>query len=164
MALALTWVLTGALSVIAPHTKPPPRRLCSTSSWGTRRSLIRVAAIPTPPAVLIQGGGGYGAAATALVSNGQVVGLHFTSAGCCYTNAPKIVIGSPPFVPTVSIAVSRVKVMQNVVLGRKYVLESSADLVTWTATGPEYIAEAEIIVNEFEVDVTGRYFRIRQVP
>ena len=115
------------------------------------------------PVVLIQGGGGNGATATAVVSNGVVTNIQITSGGGCYTNAPKIVIGSPPFVPSVSIAVSRVKVTQNVVLGRKYVLESSADLVTWTATGPEFTAESETIVSEFEVAETGSFFRIRQV-
>ncbi|HEY9171144.1 MAG TPA: LamG domain-containing protein [Verrucomicrobiae bacterium] len=115
------------------------------------------------PTVLIQGGGGTGATATAVVSNGVVTAINITSAGSGYTSAPKIVIGSPPFVPTVSIAVSKVKVTQNVVLGRKYVLESSADLGSWTATGPEFTAESESIVSEFDVDVTGRFFRIRQV-
>jgi hypothetical protein len=116
------------------------------------------------PTVLIQGGGGIGAAATATVIGGQVTAINITDAGCCYTNLPLIVIGSPPFVPTVSIAVSKVKVTQNVVLGRTYVLETSTDLVTWTATGPQFTADSETIVTEFDVDAVGRFFRIRQVP
>jgi hypothetical protein len=116
------------------------------------------------PAVLIQGGGGSGATAIAVVSNGVVVKIIITDAGAGYTSTPTIVIGSPPFVPKVSIAVSAVKVTQHVVLGRNYVLESSTDLVTWTATGPQFTAQTETIVKEFEVDVTGRFFRIRQVP
>ena len=116
-----------------------------------------------PPAVLVQGGGGSGAAATAVVSNGMVVKINITDAGAGYTSVPKIVIGSPPFVPTLSIAVSKVKVTENVVLGRSYVLEASHDLVTWTATGPHFTAQEETLVNEFDVDLTGRYFRIRQV-
>lgn len=115
------------------------------------------------PTVLIQGGGGTGATATATITDDQVTAIHITNAGYGYTSVPKIVIGSPPFVPTVSIAVSKVKVTQNVVLGRKYVLESSADLGSWTAAGPEFIAESESIVSEFDVEVTGRFFRIRQV-
>src|SRR5437867_3503964 len=74
------------------------------------------------PLVLIQGGGGSGATATAVISNSVVVAVNIASAGCCYTNAPEIAIASPPFVPTVSIRVSKIKVTQNVTLGRNYVL------------------------------------------
>jgi hypothetical protein len=42
--------------------------------------------------------------------------------------------------------------------------EPAPDRETWTATGPQFTAESESIVSEFEVDVTGRFFRIRQVP
>jgi len=62
------------------------------------------------------------------------------------------------------VGVKTVKVTQHVVLGRNYVLEASPDLVTWTATGPQFTAQDEMIVTEFDVDLTGRYFRIRQVP
>ena len=48
------------------------------------------------PVVLIQGGGGRGATATAVVADGRVTAINITSAGCCYTNLPKIAIGSPP--------------------------------------------------------------------
>jgi hypothetical protein len=116
------------------------------------------------PLVLIQGGGGSGATAIALISDGQVTGIQVTSGGCCYTNAPNVITGSPPFVPTLGIAVSKVKVTQNVVLGWKYVLEASNDLEHWTATEPEFTAESETIVTEFDVDETGRFFRLRVVP
>lgn len=42
--------------------------------------------------------------------------------------------------------------------------ESSTNLVNWTATGPQFTAESETIVSEFDVDVTGRFFQIREVP
>ena len=80
------------------------------------------------------------------------------------STTPRVEIASPPFVPTLSIAVSKVKITQNVVLGRNYVLESSFDLTNWTEVGPPFTATSESITNEFDVDVTGRYFRIRQVP
>jgi hypothetical protein len=117
-----------------------------------------------PPTVLIQGGGGTGATATATVSNGVVTGITVTSAGCCYTSTPKVVIGSPPFLPYLNIAVSKVNVTQNVTLGRNYVLESSSNAINWTATGPQFTADSESIVQEFEATVGNRYFRIRQVP
>ena len=116
------------------------------------------------PAVLIQGGGGTGATATAVIADGKVTRINIISAGCCYGSPPRIVIGSPPFVPWLSISVSKVKVTQNVVLGRNYVLESSEDLVTWTGAGPPFTAQSETIENEFDVDGMGRSFRIREVP
>jgi len=117
-----------------------------------------------PPAVAILGGGGNGATATAVVSNGVVAGLVITSAGVGYTNAPRILIGSPLFEPWLEIAVSAVKVTLHVVLGRNYVLESSTNLQTWTQVGAPFTAQDEVITQEFEIDVTGRFFRIRQVP
>jgi hypothetical protein len=48
------------------------------------------------PLVLIMGGGGSGAAATAVVSNGVVVGITVTDAGSNYTSIPTLYIGSPP--------------------------------------------------------------------
>jgi len=117
-----------------------------------------------PPAVLIQGGGGTGATATAVISGTQVTAINITSGGCCYTNAPTIIIASPWFKPTVTIGVSRVKVMQHVVLRRTYVLESSYDQITWTPTGPAFTAQSENIENVFDVGGTGGFFRVREVP
>jgi len=116
------------------------------------------------PLVQIVGGGGTGATALAKMTNGVVTGLVITSAGSGYTNAPRILIESPPFVPTVSIAVSKVKVTQKVRVNHNYVLEASLDLATWAATGPAFTAESESIVNEFDVDAFGRFFRLREVP
>jgi hypothetical protein len=117
-----------------------------------------------PPAVVVRGGGGSDARATTVVSNRVVVAINVVSAGSGYTNAPTILIASPPFLPTLSIAFSKVKVIQNVVLGRNYILQSSTDLVSWAATGPPFTADSESIVTEFDVDVTGRFFRILEVP
>ena len=116
------------------------------------------------PLVLIQGGGGTGATAVAVVTNGVVVAINITSTGCCYTNLPKILIASPPFVPTVGIHVSRVNVVQRVMLGRNYLLESSSDLASWSPTGPPFTAQSEEITTEFTVSQTGQFFRIREVP
>jgi hypothetical protein len=117
-----------------------------------------------PPAVLIQGGGGNGAMARAVISDGKVTAVEILDAGFGYTTPPRIVIGSPPFVPTVDIAVSKVRVTQNVVLGWKYVLESSTNAVSWTLIGPPFIADSESIATEFDVDSVGRSFRLRVVP
>lgn len=114
------------------------------------------------PLVLIEGGGGSGATARATINSGFVSGIVVTSAGSGYTSAPSILIASPPFVPTVEIGVSKVKVVQNVVLGRRYVLEFSQDGFLWNTALPPFTAFDERITNEFDADLTGRLFRIRE--
>jgi len=116
------------------------------------------------PSVRIVGGGGSGATAIANMAGGIVTDVVITGAGSGYTSVPRILIESPPFVPTVGIAVSRVNVTQHVRVNHSYVLESSLDLVTWTPTGPSFIAESEEIITEFVVNQTGQYFRLREVP
>ena len=116
------------------------------------------------PLVLIQGGGGSGAIATATIQNGFVTSINVINPGSNYTTLPDILIASPPFVPTLSINVSRVIVTSHVVLGLNYVLESSTDMVNWIPTGPQFTAQSEVITNELVVSQTGQFFRIRQVP
>lgn len=116
------------------------------------------------PLVLIQGGGGSNATATATISGGRVTSINIVNPGCCYTNSPNIIIAAPPFVPTVAIAFSKIKVTQHVQLGRNYILESSSDLVIWTPTGPQFTAQSEVLESEFDLAQTGRYFRLLEVP
>lgn len=116
------------------------------------------------PLVRLVGGGGTGATAVATVEDGYVIGLTIVNAGTGYTNTPTIKIASPPFMPRLDIAVSRVKVTQHVVLGKNYFLDSSNDMREWHQVGPRFTAEDEFITQEFEVDTTGRFFRIREVP
>ena len=116
------------------------------------------------PLVLIQDGGGSGATARAVITDGRVTDIIITDAGIGYETPPRIVIASPPFVPTVSISVSKVKVVQNVVLGRNYVLEASRDAALWSQALPPFTAVSESITNEFDTDLTGRYFRVRETP
>jgi len=116
------------------------------------------------PTVAIQGGGGSNATATASISGGRVSGIQINNGGCCYTNLPTVIFESPPHEPTVAIRFSKVMVTQNVTLGRRYVLEYSINLGTWTATGPAFTATSETIEDEFDVSVTGRFFRLREVP
>lgn len=78
--------------------------------------------------------------------------------------ANRILIQSPPFVPTVSLAVSKVKVTQQVRVNHNYVLEASLDQVTSTATGPAFTAESKTIVSEFDVVQVGQFYRLREVP
>ncbi len=117
-----------------------------------------------PPIVLVQGGGGSGAIARATVTDGRVTRVQIVDAGCCYTNTPRIIVSAPPSVPTVEIMVNKVKVVQNVVLGWKYVLESSTNSTDWAATGPAFVADTDPVETEFESDGVNRLFRLRVVP
>ncbi len=118
----------------------------------------------TPPTVLFVGGGGTGASAIATVVGGVVTGITITNPGTGYTSAPLVRIASPPFSPELSVEVSRVRVSLRVVLGRKYQLESTRDLLTWTAAGAPFVAQDETLEQEFNVDQEGRLFRISEVP
>jgi hypothetical protein len=118
----------------------------------------------SPPAILLVGGGGSGATAVATVENGTVTAINITNPGSGYTSAPHIRVASPPFTPKLSIDVTRVRVRLEVVLGRKYQIESSADLQVWTKAGDAFVAQDEILQQDFDVDISGRYFRINQVP
>lgn len=117
-----------------------------------------------PPVVLVTGGGGIGASAVASISDGKVTGIAITHPGNGYTSLPTVKIASPPFSPEVSVDVSRVIVTLKVVLGGKYHVESSHDMLHWSPAGPAFIAEDEKISQEFQVDASGRYFRIHPVP
>jgi hypothetical protein len=68
----------------------------------------------------------------------------------------------PP--PWLTVAFSKVKVTQHVVVGLRYVLESSTDLATWTQVGAPFTAQTEVIVQEFDLSETGQYFRIHELP
>lgn len=116
------------------------------------------------PAVIIRGGGGLGAQATAVVTNGQVTAINITNPGCCYTSVPDILIAPPQFEASISISVSKVKVTMNLVLGNQYILESKTDSMNWTATGPPFIAESETMNMEFDVGESYRFFRLVPVP
>jgi hypothetical protein len=52
----------------------------------------------------------------------------------------------------------------SVVLGRRYQLESSANLATWSPVGDPFVAQDDTVTQEFVVQETGRYFRINEVP
>jgi len=116
------------------------------------------------PLVLVLGGSGSGATASAVISNGVVSRIIITDAGIGYATPPRIVIASPPFVPTLDITVSRVKVAQHIVLGRRYQLQSSSNLVDWVAVAAPFTALSESIEDEFDVNATGGFFRIQEVP
>lgn len=94
----------------------------------------------------------------------MIVKIVIDNAGKNYTsgNTEKLIV-SPPFAPKVSIRVSKVKVTQKVVLGRKYQLEAPLKLAYRSPGGQPFTAMKELIQQEFDVEEVGRYFRIREV-
>ncbi len=117
-----------------------------------------------PPTIMFQGGGGVGAAAVATVQNGRVTAITMTNMGCCYSTSPVLKIASPRREPSLVIAVSRVKVVQSMTLGRRYLMETSSDLGIWVPIGEPFLANSEEMVSELNVDSFNQYFRIREVP
>lgn len=114
------------------------------------------------PAVRFFGGGGSGATATSVVSNGVVVGITIESAGRGYTSIPTVKIASPAGLPGLNIKTKRVTVELFLVLGRRYRLDSSQDLVAWSL-GEPFVAEDDLLSRDFDVQDSGRYFRVIEV-
>ncbi|MEI9864254.1 MAG: hypothetical protein WDN00_06810 [Limisphaerales bacterium] len=79
-----------------PHTATGIATLGGAFVVGVNITGIGVA-IPTTPLVRFIGGGGSGAQAVAVVSNGVVIAVNIINAGSSYTNAPLVVI-DPPFI------------------------------------------------------------------
>lgn len=117
-----------------------------------------------PPTVLIHDATGIGVAVHAIVNGGVVERIEIDNPGRGYSSNATVVIAPPPFSPSLSIRVKTVSVEMSVVLGRKYQLDVSSDLKTWAHAGDPFVAEADVIVQEFDVTETGRYFRIGEVP
>jgi hypothetical protein len=117
-----------------------------------------------PPLVVIQGGDGVGATAVATIENGRVNSIRITNAGCCYSTPPVFRIASPPREPSVELEVVRVKIVQRVTFGRRYVLETSTALGTWVPVGASFTATDEERVSEVDVTSASQFFRVREVP
>ena len=76
------------------------------------------------PLVRFIGGGGSGAQAITVVSNGVVVAINIIDAGSGFTNAPLVVI-DPPFIsnPVLGIAATSVLTFSNISVGTNYQLQ-----------------------------------------
>lgn len=116
-----------------------------------------------PPIVILTGGGGTGATAIATASRGGITSIKIINPGSGYSSAPTVKIASPPFTPRVTIDVAKVRVRLEVVLGRRYQIESSTNLGIWIKVGDTFVAQDEVLQQDFDVDVTGKYFRIMTI-
>ena len=97
------------------------------------------------PSIRIIGGGGSGAQAVAVVSNGVVVAINVINAGSGYTSAPALII-EPPYIvsPVLSIAPMSFLSFSNLALGGNYQLQQWASWywtnqpVNFTASNDSY--------------------------
>ena len=117
----------------------------------------------SPPEVRIRGGGGEGATASAVIKNGEVVDFTMTNAGDGYTTAPTIIVAAPPLAPAVEIIPSRINVRINARLGHKYVIQSSPNLVAWSALGVPFTPESESLDQELPLGEITTFFRLLEV-
>ena len=109
------------------------------------------------------GGGGTGATAHAVVSDAVVQEVVIDNPGSGYNDTVRVVIASPPHSPSLTVEVTKVRVNMSVVLGRKYRLDVSTDLQTWASLGAPFLAEEDVISQDFDVTDNGRFFRIYEV-
>ena len=120
----------------------------------------------TPPNVVLMGGGGSGATASAVVSNGVVTAILIDNPGKGYVSAPIVQIDPPPAAlePTyLSIAVKTVEISMQLNVGRTYVVESSTDMTTWVAAGPSFVATSPNTMQSFDVSPAPTFFRLRDI-
>ncbi len=68
-----------------------------------------------------------------------------------------------PEQPVLTIDVKQVRVNMAVKQGRKYQLESSGNLSTWTTNGVPFIAPSSRVTQDFDVTTGARYFRLYEV-
>jgi hypothetical protein len=66
--------------------------------------------------------------------------------------------------PALGIRIKTVEVNLHVVPTRKYQIQSSLNLVTWTNLGNSFVANTSEINQEFDVTEVGQFFRIQEVP
>jgi N-acetylneuraminic acid mutarotase len=111
------------------------------------------------PQVLIRGGGGSGAVATATVSNGVVVSITVVDAGSGYSATPMVYLASP-MGPQVGLVRAVKPAFCDLSCGFDYQLQISTDMTTWTNYGAPFTATNAAMAwpEYFDVDNWGKLF------
>jgi probable HAF family extracellular repeat protein len=73
--------------------------------------------------------------------------------------APQLAIRVSTIAPVQTIAID-----MTVIPGRRYSLEASGDLQTWTALGTSFTPETETVTRELETIEGGRFYRLTLLP
>lgn len=118
------------------------------------------------PAVLILGGGGSGASAFASISNGLVTSITLINGGNGYTTIPQVYIYSP-FGVQAGLVKAVKPLFSDLLLGTKYQLQASADLINWTNQGSPFTATNPVMVYPAYFDVANwnqLFFRVQVTP
>ncbi len=118
-----------------------------------------------PPPVYFLGGGGSGATGFASVSNGIVTGITMTHGGGGYTAAPKVLIAAPPGYPSLSVAISQVRVAMTLPVGYNYQLQATTDMGKfWSNIGSPFLATNSPVTEILDVTLDQQLFRVVQTP
>jgi hypothetical protein len=108
------------------------------------------------PLVRLIGGGGSGAQAFAVISNGTLISITVTNAGFGYTNAPVVVI-APPFIfsPILGIAPMSFLAFSNLTAGGTYQLQQFS-VWYWTNQPGNFVA-TNSVYTQMVAGVNGNY-------
>jgi hypothetical protein len=141
----------GVITVNAVGTVIGPKATASVAGWNTTNW---------------QNGAQYVLFTNVAVGTAQplVITSHPGVSGLAVINGLQILQKDNVPPPWLTVAFSKVKVTQYVVVGRNYVLESSGDLNTWNQVAASFTAQSDVLTQEFDIGQTGQFFRIRELP
>ncbi len=120
------------------------------SGYGTTLSPIR-----------FLGGGGTGAYATTILSNGVVVGATLLARGSGYTNTPTLLIAPPPYAESLQLEPRRMAFSITLDVGYTYRIELSSDGgKSWTSLGNDFSARDSQVIEELELSNAAMLVRV----
>lgn len=116
------------------------------------------------PSVRFLGGGGSGAQAVAVVSNGMVVAINIVASGHDYSSTPVIVI-APAFIERPSILLSALWQLNftNLVPGTNYQLQSFTG-ISWSNIGSTFTATSSTSTQNVDAPLGPNGYRLARAP
>ena len=148
---------------------PPPRTATGTATlFGIFVVAVNItdggSGYTHTPLVRLIGGGGTGAQAVAVVSNGVIAAINMLNAGYGYTKAPMVVI-EPPFIPNPVLGIAPMSFLafSNLTTGVTYQLQR---LVGWNWTDePVSFTASNLVYTQMVAGVAGsEEYRLAQTP
>ncbi len=146
----------------------PPRTATATAQWaGAFIVGVNIvdggAGYTNTPTLRFIGGGGTGAQASVVVSNGVVVALNITNPGSGYTNTPIVVI-DPPFIPNPILGIAPVSILNfnNLLVGTNYQLQQLQS--TWVNQSTAFKATNSFYTTMVSGVASSDNYRLAQLP